>query len=116
MIPDTENQIKAESKSGGRELPQTLQLLKALSSNYWWSWAPDGSDLFRDLDPNLWQQCEQNPRLLLTQISDLRLTQMAADPSFSDRVQMLNERFMAYMADERPWPRLQLPARITKEN
>jgi glycogen phosphorylase len=116
MIPDIDSQIKTEPKIGGRELPQTLQLLKSLSRNYWWSWAPDGSEVFRDLDPNLWQQCEQNPRLLLTQISDLRLTQMAADPSFSDRVRLLNDRFIAYMADQRPWARLQLPPRITKEN
>src|SRR5215813_5959222 len=116
MTPDIENHTKTESKSGGRELPQTLQPLVDLSWNYWWSWAPDGSELFRDLDANLWQQCEQNPRLLLTQISDLRLTEMAADPSFADRVRILHEHFVAYMNDRRPWPKLQLAARISEEN
>jgi len=54
--------------------------------------------------------------LLLTQISDLRLTQMAADPSFAGRVRKLHERFVAYASDARPWPKLQLSPRITKQN
>src|SRR5262245_12931349 len=116
MIPDIQNEAKTADTLSGRELPFTLKPLKALSWNYWWSWAPDGAEVFRDLDPNLWQQCEQNPRLLLTQISDLRLTQMAADPSFADRVRALHERFVAYMGDQKPWPKLQLAPRITYEN
>src|SRR5207248_3090875 len=52
----------------------------------------------------------------LTQISELRLTQMAADPSFAERVQKLHERFVAYTSETRPWPKLQLSPRITKQN
>jgi len=99
-----------------RDLPATLQPLERLAWNYWWSWAPDGAELFRDLDPGLWLQCEQNPRALLAQVSDLRLAQMAADPTFSDRVRRLAERFDSYMSDPRLSPRLNLPARITREN
>jgi glycogen phosphorylase len=113
MIPETENDLKSDLTS--RQLPPTLQPLNDLSLNYWWSWAPDGPELFRDLDQNLWQQCEQNPRLLVSQISDLRLTQMAADPSFADRVRKLHDGFKAYMADSRPWPKLQLRQQITRE-
>ena len=68
-----------------QKLPLSLRPLERLSWNYWWSWA-DGSEIFRDLDPNLWAQCEQNPRLLLTQISDLRLAQIATDPLFVEHV------------------------------
>jgi starch phosphorylase len=99
-----------------RELPPTLKPLEPLSWNYWWSWAPDGAEVFRDLDPNLWQQCEQNPRLVLSQISDLRLTQTGADPSFTDRIQKLAERFTAYMNESRPSPKLQFAPRITRQN
>ena len=116
MTPDIENEIKPETDLSGRELPPTLKALKDLSWNYWWSWAPDGSEVFRDLDANLWQQCEQNPRLLLTQLTDLRLTQMAADPSFADRVRTLHDRFNAYMSDRQPWPKLRLSSQITQQN
>ncbi|MDX6404839.1 MAG: glycogen phosphorylase [Blastocatellia bacterium] len=98
-----------------RVLPPPLQPLQSLSWNYWWSWAPDGPEVFRDLDPGLWQQCEQNPRPVLAQISDLRLAQVAADPAFADRVQRLSARFNDYLSDTQPWPKLQLAPRISRE-
>ena len=112
----TETQIEPETAMRKRDLTATLQPVERLAWNYWWSWAPDGAEVFRDLDPGLWQQCEQNPRALLAQVSDLRLTQMAADPTFSDRVRRLAERFDTYTSDTRPSPKLNVPARITREN
>src|SRR5882672_283199 len=116
MTPDIKSEIQTGATITGRELPPTLAPLRELSWNYWWSWAPDGAEVFRDLDPNLWQQCEQNPRLLLTQISDLRLAQVAADPSFADRVQQLYRRFTEYMSDPKPWPKLPLAEEISRQN
>jgi starch phosphorylase len=116
MGTEIETETKPSAFPSARELPPTLQPLKELAWNYWWSWAPDGTELFRDLEPGLWAQCEHNPRTLLAQVSDLRLTQMAADPSFADRVQRLSERFSAYLSNTRPWPKLQLAPRITREN
>src|SRR2546423_9703609 len=113
MTPDIQNEPKP-SAVPARELPATLQPLEELSWNYWWSWAPDGLEVFRDLDRALWRQCEQNPRLLLSQVTDLRLTQMAADPDYAARVQKLHERFSAYISDSRPWPKLQLKSYITQ--
>ena len=116
MSTEIENQIEPVTSPRPRVLPPPLQPLQALSWNYWWSWAPDGNEVFRDLDPGLWQQCEQNPRTLLAQIPDLRLAQVAADPAFADRVQRLAAKFSAYLSDTQPWPKLQLAPRITAEN
>jgi starch phosphorylase len=115
MSTEIENATEPVTLSPQRELPPPLQPLQPLSWNYWWSWAPDGNEVFRDLDPGLWQQCEQNPRILLAQVSDLRLAQVAADPAFADRVQRLSAKFDDYLADARPWPKLQLASRITRE-
>src|SRR5439155_178810 len=68
-------EIETECKSVVRKLPDALQPLERLSRNFWWSWAPDGAEIFRDLDPELWNHCEQNPRALLAGVSDLRLAQ-----------------------------------------
>jgi len=111
----TEIENNSESVTASRGLPPPLEPLQPLSWNYWWSWAPDGNEVFRDLDPGLWQQCEQNPRLLLTQVSDLRLAQVAADPAFADRIQRLSAQFTDYLSDTRPWPKLQLAPRITRK-
>src|SRR6478672_11528931 len=106
MTSDITSEIKSGASISGRELPGTLAPLRELSWNYWWSWASDGAEVFRDLDPNLWVQCEQNPRLLLTQISDLRLAEIAADPLFAQRVQQLHRRFNAYMSESKSWEKL----------
>jgi starch phosphorylase len=116
MTTEIEPDIRPATSPRPRVLPPTLQPLKGLAGNYWWSWAPDGAEVFSDLDPGLWQQCEQNPRTLLAQVSDLRLAQIAADPTFADRVQRLSERFAAYLSDPRPWPKLQLAPRIGRNN
>ncbi len=113
MDPDIELETSAEARS--RELPAPLKALDKLAWNYWWSWAPDGPELFRDLEPGLWQQCDLNPRALLAQVSDLRLAQMAADPAFAERVQQLSDRFDSYMTDARPWPGLRTSTKVTRE-
>jgi glucan phosphorylase len=115
MSTETANQSEPVTQPVQRLLPSSLQPLQTLSWNYWWSWAPDGNEVFRDLEPGLWQQCEHNPRVLLNQVSDLRLAQVAADPSFTDRVQRLSARFDAYLSDTRPSPKLQLAPHISSQ-
>src|SRR5207237_7953009 len=114
MTTDTQNDPETIMRT--RDLPRTLRPLESLAWNFWWSWAPDGAEVFRDLDPGLWQQCEQNPRALLAQVSDLRPAHIAADPTFSDRVRRLPERFDTPMTDTRLSPQPNVPARITPEN
>ena len=80
-----------------RDLPPNLASLDAISRNFYWSWQADGAALFRDLDPDLWTVCEQNPRVLLKRVSDLRLWQRAADADYVAKVLQLNERFNRYL-------------------
>jgi starch phosphorylase len=113
MNPDVEIETKPGVRA--RQLPATLKPLDKLAWNYWWSWAPDGPEIFRDLEPGVWRQVEQNPGTLLAQISDLRLAQMAADPAFTDRVEVLSNRFDNYMSDTRPWPGLRVSEHVTPQ-
>src|SRR5574341_163674 len=113
MNPDLDIETNAGVRA--RELPATLKPLEKISWNYWWSWAPDGPEIFRDLDPAVWQQCELNPRALLGQVPDLRLAEIAADPAFAERVAQLSDRFDEYVSDARPWPGLRTSERISRE-
>ncbi|MEJ7624227.1 MAG: alpha-glucan family phosphorylase [Pyrinomonadaceae bacterium] len=69
-----------------REIPENLRGLEEVSRNFYWSWRPAGTALFRDLDAALWDRCEQNPRLFLRQIQALKLFQRSADRAFVDRL------------------------------
>jgi starch phosphorylase len=69
-----------------RELPENLQPLENISWNYFWSWNTGGSELFRELDWALWEKCEQNPRLFLREIEELRLWQKSTDPDYIQKL------------------------------
>jgi len=69
-----------------REIPKNLRGLEEVSRNFYWSWRPAGTALFRDLDAALWDRCEQNPRLFLRQIQALKLFQRSTDRAFIDRL------------------------------
>ncbi|PWT83349.1 MAG: hypothetical protein C5B44_00780, partial [Acidobacteria bacterium] len=63
MIETTEKMIKIPEPVIA-QLPVPLKPLLSITWNYWWSWSADGPSVFRDLDPELWDECEHNPRLL----------------------------------------------------
>jgi len=94
------------------ELPAPLMALERLAWNYWWSWAADGESVFRDLDPEIWEECERNPRQLLARTSSYRLAEAATDPVYLERVRRLDESFQSYMTSK---PHLQPPS-ITTEH
>jgi len=108
-IETTETEQRVARKNG---LPAPLIPLERLAWNYWWSWAADGEGVFRDLDSEIWEECEHNPRQLLAKTSSFRLAEAATDPIYLERVRRLDENFQSYLASA---PRLQLDA-ITKDH
>jgi starch phosphorylase len=82
---------------GARELPRTLAALGRISENYWWSWASGGEEVFRDLDPEVWEECGHNPRRLLAETPELNLMRMACEPDYTGRVARLAAAFDRYM-------------------
>jgi starch phosphorylase len=88
---------KLQSTTSPLNLPLPLQPLERLAWNYWWSWSREGNSLFRTLDAELWEECEHNPRLLLSRLSEFRLAQMATDPAYIDRVAALEAHFERYL-------------------
>lgn len=81
-----------------RELPPNLEHLRMISENFAWSWLDRGTALFRDLDPTLWNESEQNPRELLKRISELNLWQKAADADYVKRPEEFKARLDRYLA------------------
>ena len=74
-------------------LPESISALDDISRNFYWSWHPEGVDLFRELDPALWDACEQNPRLLLKRIRELRLWQQASNEDYVRRLEAFADKF-----------------------
>src|SRR3954468_12348492 len=81
-----------------RDLPSELSALGPISMNYAWSWLPGGVELFRDVAPRLWDECEQNPRLLLKRVDDLILQQWAADADYLERLKGFDSALRDYLS------------------
>jgi starch phosphorylase len=59
-----------------------LHCLNKLSLNLRWSWHHPTIELFRTLDPDLWEGTGHNPRLVLGRIEQKRLVELSADEAF----------------------------------
>ncbi|GAB4159143.1 MAG: glycosyltransferase family 1 protein [Cyanobacteria bacterium J069] len=63
-------------------LPPPLEPLRRIAYNLHWDWDYEAIDLFRRLDPTLWELSKQNPVLMLGTISQDRLREVAEDEGF----------------------------------
>ena len=63
-------------------LPARLLPLNELSLNLRWCWNHPAIELFRAIDPDLWEDAGHNPRLLLGRIDQKRLSDLSTDEVF----------------------------------
>ncbi len=75
----------------------------ALAQNLWWSWQPEVSAIFRELDPVRWRILDHNPIALLSEFSFERLEQRASELSLHSRIQYAHRRLKEYLAHETTW-------------
>ena len=67
--------------------PQNLyDKCMALARNLWWSWHPEVTNLFRELDPIRWRQLDHNPIALLAEFTPERLEARAAELVLYSRI------------------------------
>src|SRR3954469_5644140 len=84
--------------------PQTIyDKCCALARNLWWSWHPEVSNLFRDLDPIRWRQLDHNPIALLKEFTPERLASRAAEMVMFSRINYAHRRLKEYMAMTQTW-------------
>ncbi|MFO7931388.1 MAG: alpha-glucan family phosphorylase [Desulfosalsimonas sp.] len=71
-------------------IPNRLEFIETLARNMWWCWRLDAIELFRRVDPRLWERSGRNPMVFATMISQERFERGARDEGFLahlDRVQ-----------------------------
>ena len=86
------------------KLPGALSFLGVLSRNMWWAWKPDAIELFRRIDPRLWEESGCNPIVFATQVPQARLQQLAEDDSYLANLEHVKatykERVLSSAGDE----------------
>jgi starch phosphorylase len=83
---------------------QTLyDKLVAVAHNLWWSWHPEVTNLFRDLDPIRWRQLDHNPIALLAEFTPDRLEMRAAELVLYSRINQSYRRMKEYVGAKHTW-------------
>jgi starch phosphorylase len=83
-------------------VPFALARLPELAANLFFSWHRPMRSLFEDLDRELWEQTNGNPRLMLRCVDQRRLEQAAADPDYLARYARVCADFDAYLSAQPP--------------
>jgi glycogen phosphorylase len=79
-------------------IPPALDRLNELASNLFFSWNRPTRALFEDLDPELWEQVNGNPRLMLRCVEQEHLDRAAGDADYVARYAQVVSMFDDYRA------------------
>src|SRR5260370_29174812 len=74
-----------------------------VARNLWWSWHPEVTNLFRDLDPIRWRQLDHNPIALLAEFTPERLEMRAAELVLYSRINHAFRRLKEYIGPRTTW-------------
>lgn len=78
-------------------IPPELQKLVEIAHNMWWAWNYEATELFRDLDNNLWEEVGKNPVLLLERMSFEKKEQILKDKVLIRRMNDVYAQFREYI-------------------
>jgi starch phosphorylase len=84
-------------------IPERINRLRELAYNLWWSWHPEAQELYRLIDPVLWEQEYHNPVDFLRDVRQSRLEAMAADPAYLRAYDEVLAEFDRYVDAKDTW-------------
>jgi glycogen phosphorylase len=93
----------SEARTLGQLVAPAHQRLSALAQNLWWSWDPDTTSLFREIDPVLWRALDNNPVALLQQIPIDTLEERASQLALHSRINYAYRRLQEYLRATHTW-------------
>jgi glycogen phosphorylase len=100
-------------------IPEPLAFLETLSRNLWWSWNQNAIELFRRVNPPLWEASGRNPIVFATLIPQERLEELAVDDSYLAHLDQVRRRFENRVLNqtngESPWDEGELVAYFSME-
>jgi starch phosphorylase len=75
------------------KVPQATQFVDKLVRNLWWSWNLEAIELFRRIDPKLWNRAGRNPILFFSMLTQKQLEAPARDSSFLAHMQRVQNAY-----------------------
>lgn len=84
-------------------IPARIIRLRELAYNFYWTWHPEAQELYRQIDPELWEAEYHNPVDFLRNVRQRRLEEAAADPEYLAQFDSVLASFDAYVAAKDTW-------------
>jgi glycogen phosphorylase len=95
--------VVSEARTLDRFIVPVQERLWSLARNLWWSWDPDSTSLFLDLDPVRWRELNHNPIALLAEIPLEEIERRAAQQVLHSRINYAYRRQREYLENDRTW-------------
>lgn len=80
-------------------LPSEISKLNDVVYNLWWTWDDEAKELFRSINPELWEYFNNNPVLMLKNIPSAQLKELNENAEFKEKLDRLHSRFKNYMGE-----------------
>ena len=81
-------------------IPEALKGLGDLSRNLWFVWNHDAENLFRSMNPDLWEETRENPVELMVRLKQNELKSLATDEGFCAHLARVKREFDRYMSEK----------------
>ena len=95
--------VVSEARTLDRFIVPIQERLWALARNLWWSWDPDSTSLFLDLDPIRWRELHHNPVALLSEIPLEEIERRAEEQVLHSRITYAYRRLREYLENDHTW-------------
>jgi starch phosphorylase len=106
MLADAAAQLApvvSEARTLDRFVAPVQERLWSLARNLWWSWDPDTTVLFRELDPVRWRQLNHNPIALLGEMPLSTIERRARELVLHGRINYAYRRQREYLQADHTW-------------
>jgi starch phosphorylase len=84
-------------------LPKRIARLADLAYNLWWAWHTEAQNLFRRLDPFLWEAVMHNPVPFLRQVKRPQLNSAISSIAYLDDYDRVIASFNEYLGSHNAW-------------
>ena len=91
------------------QLPKSIEKLGEISENLWWSWNTEFLKIFKEIDIDLWEQCNKNPVKFLRLVDQEKLEKASTDPEILRNYRVNVDNFESYMKSRTTWFSKQYP-------
>jgi glycogen phosphorylase len=95
--------IVSEARTLGQFVAPARQRLATLAQNLWWSWDNEATSVFREIDPVLWREVDDNPIAMLQRISVERLEERVSELALHSRINYAYRRLQEYLHSAHTW-------------